>query len=205
MEKNGGVEMIKVKNKQHRIRISFNTKKVLNKLRKDKLKEVFNEFTIENKKEKMVAYNEDYKIIFTNQDIIFDGEQYNLITNYIPEVLRIFDVDPKSNQFYIELSLCILCNNEEDSMTPFQQAQVMSNFISSDKKDKKLITSVEFVTFMESMKNTLITTSFKMYNQGMAIRAIIILDKLEEFDKYFDNLETYLNISVLKSLKEDDK
>lgn len=197
--------MIRVIDTRHVICISFNTKKALSKARKDKLKELFSEFTFENNESVVIASSNECRIIFNSQNIMFEGGQYDIIYKCIPNVLNIFDIDPKSKQFSIELSVQLLCNNEMKNMTPFEQAQVISNFLELPKSDKKIITSVEYVRFIESMNNILITTSFKMYNQGIGIKAMIILESIEGFDKYFDNLESYLNVSVVKSLKEDKK
>ncbi|OSA89570.1 UNVERIFIED_ORG: hypothetical protein B2H93_16030 [Clostridium botulinum] len=196
--------MIKVINITYIVNISFETKKVLNKSRKEKLKNLFHKYKFENSNTAIIISNNENKIFLDGKNIVIrgNGTDHKLMLEYIPNLFCIFDVDSKSKQYSIELSIRALCNNEFKNLTLLQEAKIIEEFFNMKSIENKIISNVEYITFMESPKEELVTMSLKMYNEGLIAKAVIIIEDINGIKDYFDDLLLQLNKLTINQLIE---
>lgn len=182
--------------------ISFGIKKVLNKIRKEKLKQLFAGYVFENNNSFISINNDQNKILLNGENVIISSTSYESMSTFLIGIFNIFDIDSKGKQYSMEVSIKFLINNDLKKWTPLEEAKIIETFFDLKSQENKIITSIEYITFMESKKEELVTISLKMYNEGIVAKAVIILESIDEINEYFENLSLKLRTSAIEPLLE---
>lgn len=184
------------------VNISFGIRKALNKMRKEKLKDLFIGYVFQNDKEVIKINNGENKIVLNGENVIISSKSYEEASSFIIGVFDIFDIDLKSKQYSLEISIKSLINNDLKKWTPLEESKIIGNFFDLKSQENKIVSSIEYITFMESEKEDLVTISLKMYNEGIVAKALIIIESIDKINEYFENLSLKLNASAIEPLLE---
>ena len=184
------------------IRIIFDAKKSLNSSRKEKLKTLFEGYSFKNLDGIISFKNKNNKIALDSKNVIISSKDNKDIQEIVNKIFDIYEIDKMKKQYYLEISIKFLINNDVEELTPLEESEVIQKFFNLKKQENKIISSIEYITFMESKKEELLTISLKMYKEGIVAKGTIIVENIDEINMYFENLFIKINDSVINLLLE---